>query len=155
MSSSQPRPYPTASGSLPNLNYGYLYGENEDLDHLRGTGRSGLSPRYWPEVSFPTEDAVRQWVSERSYQRIWLDGYTSSTLHAMGALDKPDVKPASLDNQVHPVFDRRMWATYGTIPLGHGLEGNYTAQDDLIWYAMLPSLRLASKLVENAHCWPW
>jgi hypothetical protein len=160
MSYSGPYVDATALGGFTNLRYGQVYGENEDLDHLRGTGRSGLSPRYWPEdhePQFPTQFALMDYGLERSYQRTMLHGFTSSTLHAIGALDKPDVKPPNLDNQIHPIFDRDhdMWVGIGTMPLDHGLPGTYTAHNDIIWNAMLPSLRLASKLVENAHCWAW
>lgn len=152
------RPNPPVIGGLPHLTYGHQYGENSTLKHLRGTGRSGLSPRYWPgpgEPQFPSQEAVSEYDLERSYQREMLGGFTSSTLHAMGALDKPYVKPSNLDNEIHPFFDRQKWEIHGTIPLEYGLKGTYTAHNDMVWNAMLPSLRLASKFIENAHCWPW
>jgi hypothetical protein len=148
----------TRIGTLPDLTYGHLYGENTDLPHLQGTGRSGLSPAFYSgphETLFPPEGFEPLYESERIYQRIKLAGYTSSTLHAMGALEKPDVKTPNLVNEVHPLFDKPMWAPYGTANLDYGLEGSYVVHNDLVWNALLPSLRLASKFLENAHCWPW
>jgi hypothetical protein len=148
----------TRIGALPNLTYGHLYGENAELPHLEGTGRSGLSPAFYSgprEAPFPSEGVLPLYEAERMYQRSKLAGYTSSTLHSMGALDKSDAKPPNLANEVHPIFDKPMWAPEGTMPLDYGLPGYYTASNDRVWNALLPSLRLASKFLENAHCWPW
>ncbi len=148
----------TRLGAFPNLTYGHLFGEPKDLPHLEGTGRSGLSPTFFSgpnEPLFPTDATLPLYEAERIYQKMKLAGYTSSLLHAMGALEKPNVKTPNLANELHPLFDKPMWAPEGTVQIEGGLRGDYAAYNDVVWNAMLPSLRLASKILENVHCWPW
>jgi hypothetical protein len=148
----------TRLGALANMTYGHLFGEPEGLPHLAGTGRSGLSPTYFSgqnEPLFPTDAMLPLYEAERLYQKMKLSGYTTSLLHAMGALEKPQVKTPNLNNQIHPMFDKPQWAPVGTVDLDYGLQGKYEIHNPLVWNALLPSLRLASKFLNNVHCWPW
>lgn len=150
----------TRLGALANVSYGHLFGESESLPHLQGTGRSGLSPTFFSgprEPLFPTDAQMPLYEAERLYQKMKLSGYTSSTLHAMGALEKPTVKIPNLTNEIHPMFDKPQWAPAGsgTVNLDYGLEGKYEIHNPLVWNALLPSLRLASKFLKNVHCWSW
>jgi len=150
----------TRLGGLPDVKYGYLFGEPQDLPHLAGTGRSGLSPTFFSgpnEGLWPPDNILPLFEAERLYQKMKLSGYTTSTLHAMGALQKTSVKIPNLENEVHPLFDKDMWAPAGTgtVDLDYGLPGKYEIHNPLVWNAMLPSLKLASRFLKNAHCWPW
>lgn len=142
------------------MRYGYLFGEPRELPHLVGTGRSGLSPTFFSgpnESLFPPDNILPLFEAERLYQKMKLSGYTTSTLHAMGALQKQGIKLPNLSNEIHPMFDKPMWAPpgTGTVNLDYGLEGTYEIHNPLVWNAMLPSLRLASRFLKNVHCWPW
>ena len=148
----------TRLGDLPNLSYGHLFGEPRDLPHLVGTGRSGLSPTFFSgpnEPLFPDEALLPLHEAERLYQKMKLSGYTSALLHAMGALDKPAVKAPNLTNEIHPMLDKPMWAPVGTVDLENREDGQYHAWNPIVWNAVLPSVRLASRFLENVHCWPW
>jgi hypothetical protein len=130
-----------------------------------------------PESASPT-DAIPPgnglWDSKNGHNidKVALHGFTIAELIDLGALaannEEKNVLPNNLEGDVHPAFAIDKWETRvpahfkrkHMFPLGNDSDGrprpgNYTANNLLVWNALLPCLRLASKFVENAHIFPW
>jgi hypothetical protein len=114
----------------------------------------GVNPIPPPDPNAPLskEDLHRKRLHE-AYQRHRLD-FTIRELEEVGCWDKPDARPSSLRNPVHPIFQQHLWAI-GNVPLGNGYPGNLEMSNPLVWIAMLPSLRLATLLLRRATVLPW
>jgi hypothetical protein len=114
------------------------------------------------------------WDSENAndLDQVALHGFTTAELIDLGALattnEETNVLPNNLAGDVHQAFAIDRWETSvpahfkrkHMFPLGNDLNGyprpgHYTANNLLVWNALLPSLRLASKFLENAHIFPW
>lgn len=111
---------------------------------------------------------------DRSLQSI-LFGYTTSELAEQGALDPtlrvPSAWPSDLDApdfELHDLFSRYRW-TQNAPPDGRwvglhdvrwgpaldGVGGEFTAQNQKLWDAMLPALQVASKVIEEGSAHPF
>lgn len=130
-----------------------------------------------PDVASPTDAIPARnsiWDSQNAYDldQVVLHGFTIADLIDLGALaatnEETNVLPNNLAGDVHPAFAIDKWETSVPIhfkrkhmfPLSNNFgglprPGNYTANNLLVWKALLPCLRLASKFVENAHIFPW
>jgi hypothetical protein len=125
-----------------------------------------------PADAIPARNGI--WDSENAYDldQVALHGFTTAELIDLGALaatnEETNVLPNNLAGDVHPAFAIDKWETRvpahfqrkHMFPLGKDLDGyprpgHYTANNLLVWNALLPCLRLASKFLENAHIFPW
>ncbi|EDN96129.1 predicted protein [Sclerotinia sclerotiorum 1980 UF-70] len=67
----------------------------------------------------------------------------------------------SADIAIHPVMQRKKWnfplpKQAAEFPLGKQLDGYWNAYtNDIVWEALLPSLRIASLYFSNIDMWPW
>lgn len=130
-----------------------------------------------PEAALPTDAIPARngvWDSRNAcdLDQLALHGFTTAELIDLGALattnEETNVLPNNLEGDVHPAFAIDKWETSvpahfrrkSMFPLGYDSDGylrpgHYTANNLLVWNALLPCLRLASKFVENAHIFPW
>lgn len=77
---------------------------------FRGTGRSGVTPLN-PVAEYDSltlEERNRALLIER-YQRQNRVGFSADELYELGAIEKPNAKPNTLSNELHPLFLRRNW----------------------------------------------
>lgn len=105
-------------------------------------------------------------------ENVVLHGFTIDELIDLGALvatnEETNVLLNNLEGHVHPAFSIDKWETsvashfkrkhmypLGPDSNGRHRPGSYTANNLVVWKALLPCLRLASKFVENAHIFPW
>ncbi|KUJ13001.1 uncharacterized protein LY89DRAFT_785531 [Mollisia scopiformis] len=139
-------------------------------DHriLRNTGKSGITPlpRLDPEEMITdTVQAEREKREELEiYQRRRLNGFTPAELHDMEALAALIDEPMrnNLENDVHPIFERRWWMEekdlpkhQGLIPLLGDYEGFWVGSNDMVWAVMEPCLRLATVMLTCSSTYPW
>jgi hypothetical protein len=103
---------------------------------------------------------------EARRQRSQMRGFIDAELVELGALSSGDddpIKPNNLEG-IHAMFAPNNWED--TIPMhmrSHlqvspdmkPYDGSWTAHDPGVWEAIEPSLKLASKFIENAHRFPW
>lgn len=144
------------------------------LPHLTKTVRSGLSPirrperetrqthhtdAIWAALTAENDIESQNHKAEESHQRWKFRGFTSLELEDLGALptmSDENFKKPTLDNPIHPIFERKKWKEKDPWqPLGNGRPGNWVASNDLVWEAMQPSLRLATLFLTNFHIFPW
>lgn len=84
-----------------------------------------------------------------------MHGFTSWELMDAGALNKQDADPTGLAGiAIDKFFARKRWLK-GEIDIGEGFEGKFEGGNDVVWEALLPSLRLASVIIWNMKYWPW
>jgi hypothetical protein len=99
------------------------------------------------------------------------DGFTLKELVHLGAFPDSAHSKGQQNNlgSIHPIFAQDNWEEDILVqfagkrkldPLGkdhnNGLrDGYWTAHNPLVWKVLEPSLKLASKFVENAHIFPW
>jgi len=125
-----------------------------------------------PEAASPADATPARngiWDSKHAegLDQVALHGFTTADLIDLGALaatnEETNVLPNNLEGTVHPAFALDKWEISVPVhfkrkhmfPLGRDLDGYYTANNMLVWRALLPCLRLASKFIENAHIFPW
>lgn len=134
--------------------------ESEDpLFH--GTGRSGLTPQN-PDAEYDhlTLDERKRALAIERYQRQNLVGFSADELYDLEAIEKPNAKQNTLTNEVHPIFQRANWKTgpaftyYGEKIWRSDGQGFWDIADDAVWEYLLPSLRIASRLISNCHIFP-
>ncbi|CZR56291.1 uncharacterized protein PAC_06179 [Phialocephala subalpina] len=128
--------------------------------------KSGLTP-ITPNPNPPFPDLVNQRALEK-YQTGRFQGFTAAELRALDSLafeqpDFPDMRLEGLD--VDHVFRRENWqnrrkAVHRALwPLGNGRPGFWHVDTyvgtQTIWDIILPSLRIATLVLNNAHTWPW
>ncbi|KAH6671057.1 hypothetical protein B0J14DRAFT_484849, partial [Halenospora varia] len=121
--------------------------------------KSGFTPLSLPlpDAPMPYQALFRLAKERKSYQREWLNGFTSKELRDLGAAEDADTKPSELSAgnvPIHPLYRRRNWLP-SNLPLGHGLDGDWDADNDTLWTVLEPILRLASLFLSNSHVWPW
>ncbi|XMA10510.1 hypothetical protein WAI453_003301 [Rhynchosporium graminicola] len=113
----------------------------------------------------PNANANEKYRAEKTLnlQRYRLKGLTTLTLIDNEIISEKAMKKATLSCPVHPLLARRRWRTVlaGHIqyPLidGNGVtRGTWDLEkNDLAWQAMLPSIRLASMVLNHLHTHPW
>ncbi|CAG8961483.1 hypothetical protein HYFRA_00013936 [Hymenoscyphus fraxineus] len=124
-----------------------------------------------------TKQRLEEGLKQDEQARI-LDGFSIPELQAAGCWGLEDAKPSNLTIPIHPIYARKMWIQriedidqdpsdsdgkyenkpslpIGTIG-GTDYEGNWDAQENqIVWDALEPALRLASAMLVNSHLWPW
>ncbi|KAG4440489.1 hypothetical protein IFR05_004024 [Cadophora sp. M221] len=152
--------------------YGHYIGPgiNEDglaEDHLRNTGKSGLTPLPTPEVGATAAESqnilARKLEHEKS-QRARLRGFTAAELLDMEVLayfDK-DPMPDEPTIVIHPAFQLSNWVTQNSLPKHRGAvpllgeyDGLWVAENPAVWAMIEPSLKLASLILTNPHTNAW
>lgn len=132
-------------------------------------GKSGLTPLgpYNPNfVPGSLDFRYKQWLQQ--YQRTALFGYTSATLLELDCISSRTLRPGDLDCPIADVFHRNNWETRHEVIRQrkkiHQVDGSLlgtTGQIDwlvthpLIWDALLPSLKLASLILNQLPNLPW
>ncbi|CAG8957833.1 hypothetical protein HYFRA_00000173 [Hymenoscyphus fraxineus] len=89
----------------------------------------------------------------RNEQRRIFGGFTLRQLEDLGCWDKPDAKLNDLTCPISPVFQRSKWRS--TIPSGDPEQQIIDIDDEFVWEALVPCLRMASTFLEHQHLWPW
>jgi hypothetical protein len=122
--------------------------------------------------AIPAKNGIWDFENAYNVDKVALHGFTIAELIDLGAFaatnEETNVLPNNLKNELHPAFSIDKWETavptYFTrkhaFPLGPDSNGrprpgNYTANNLVVWKALLPCLRLASKFLEYAHIFPW
>jgi hypothetical protein len=127
---------------------------------LRRIGKSGLSPINLGFLKdFLPAETFSLYSRAVMYQQWNISVFTSQILLQWGAIESENVKPSDL-TWIHPIYTRDKWlnklpAHRPAIPLGHGLPGEYTAQNPVVWKVLVPVLALASQFIANSHLWAW
>jgi len=93
------------------------------------------------------------WFTTR--ELIDLDAISTRTLKSLDLLHNP----------IHPVFAKSRWERtpdhrFGRqpdslYPIGKGYPGYWVADNDIVYNAIEPSLRLASRMLLSSHMLPW
>ncbi|RDW77122.1 hypothetical protein BP6252_05175 [Coleophoma cylindrospora] len=123
---------------------------------LKDTGKSGMTP-----VSLqPMDDSYSAERDELDlgiyqYQIQRLSGFSVNELVDTGVINAPNAHLGDLDNPIHPLYRKELWIDAPDLPLGHGLNGFWSARNPAVWEVLKPILRLASLFIVNAHVWPW
>ena len=82
-------------------------------------------------------------------------GFTSWELMDSGCLFMEDVETDRLaDIKIHPFFRRSRWKD-SDIKIGEGFKGTFSASNEIVWQALLPSIRLASSVWSSSGLWLW
>ncbi|PVH83046.1 hypothetical protein DL98DRAFT_617408 [Cadophora sp. DSE1049] len=94
-----------------------------------------------------------------AYQRSKLSGFSIRNLNDLGCWYKADAKRSDLNSpagitQLHRLLQRDLWLP-GRIPIGDGYSGMLGADNDVIWNILMPSLLLATLMLENAYMVVW
>lgn len=125
-----------------------------------------------PMDIIPSRNGIWDRYYGSGINEVALHGFTVNELIDLGAFPASDneknAQANNLENDVHPAFSFDKWETdvpthftrkhtFALSPdwSGQPRPGNYTARNLIVWRALLPSLRLASKFLENAHIFPW
>jgi hypothetical protein len=110
-------------------------------------------------------------TTEDTDMRNKYDGFTLKELAHLGAFPDNVYSKAQLNSleSIHSIFAQDNWeedippqfaGKRKLDPVGKDhnnrlRDGYWTAHNPLVWKALEPSLKLASKFVENAHIFPW
>lgn len=123
---------------------------------LKDTGKSGMTPISLQPMddSYSVEREAFD-LSIYQYQIQRLSGFATKDLEDMGIINAHNAHLGDLDNPIHPLYRKELWADAPNLPLGHGLTGHWSARNPAVWAVLEPILRLASLFIANAHVWPW
>jgi hypothetical protein len=135
------------------------YAKRYGLSHrdlYKGTRKSGLTPVDPPlDLSTLAPSEQLDWDLIEQSQRYEMAGFTSWEVMDCGSLIKEDVETDGLaEIKIHPVFCRSRWMDTD-IEIGEGLEGTWSASNEIVWQALLPVIRLATLAWMNIGMWPW
>lgn len=84
-------------------------------------------------------------------------------LHAIESV-APLITDGDLPNfsevEIHPLYERKKWCVkrgkhQANYPMGRGRAGYWDVSNEQVWDAMIPGLKLASQILDNANSWPW
>ncbi|KAF8865029.1 hypothetical protein BDZ45DRAFT_471392 [Acephala macrosclerotiorum] len=123
--------------------------------------KSGLTPIY-PEDFLTDAEKVRFSVLSQ-YQRHRFDAFTTAELHKSEAFAplKADGQFAFLaEVPIHPLLEQARWLELlplhlAPVPLGNGRKGFWEASNQVVWDAMVPAIKLASKLLTQPESSLW
>ncbi|TVY83745.1 hypothetical protein LSUE1_G001148 [Lachnellula suecica] len=135
----------------------------------KATGRSGLTPvdSLFPvDLKKPTGKALQDRKLDRrmeDYQRANLYGFTTRELVELDAITSRNLKTPNISNNILPVMGKDRWEIQpdtqygrtGSYPIGKGYSGDWNVRNPIVWAAIQPSLRLASRMLMNFHLLPW
>jgi hypothetical protein len=115
--------------------YGHPVGQTAGLSHraLRRTGKSGLtplSPFHTTAKGSPHPSQDRK-LRVHYYQQHRFFGFSAAELNRMGALAACQTMPmmSTLDNPIHPMFQRSQWDTEETLPKHLGFIPLYAGRN--------------------------
>ncbi|KAF7864032.1 hypothetical protein EAF04_006997 [Stromatinia cepivora] len=128
--------------------------------------KSGLTPVTLKPHATDSEKTFADDV--RYVHRRLYSNFTAAELERIEAVaplysiyeDETAVNP-SVDIAIHPVMQRKKWnyplpKQAAEFPLGKDLDGYWNAYtNDIVWEALLPSLRIASLYFSHMDMWPW
>jgi len=141
---------------LPPTELAHRYGQSQHR-FFRGTGKSAITPTSPPNASIPRP--VRELQRARHHERIQsarLLGFATWELKDSGCYITDNAQPSDLVGNVtiHPLFQLDKWIN-GVIPIGNGYTGVWEGKNSVVWYAIGPSLRLATTLLTASSLSPW
>jgi hypothetical protein len=106
-----------------------------------------------------------------AYQRRELYGFTSLELLNLDVITERQLQPGNLTNRILPMFQRIKWLSrwngvapqgfvpFSTmnnwVPLPNGIAGEWSANNDLVWNAITPSLQIASRILMGSTLLPF
>ncbi|KAG8169727.1 hypothetical protein KVR01_000472 [Diaporthe batatas] len=158
---------------IARTNYTRRWGINTSVpENENGEARSGLTPNVGVapmQLDATGPGTTEQWT--QGFQTFWFGGYTSQELNDLGVYSQDLGIPASdlPDSDIHRLFDRDKWtqepvpdhgknkrkATFQNFDLSYNFgegERKYDAKEnDAVWNALLPSIKLASRIIRSNH----
>ncbi|KAJ8066105.1 hypothetical protein OCU04_005196 [Sclerotinia nivalis] len=128
--------------------------------------KSGLTPVILKPYATNSENRFADDV--RYIQRRLYSSFTAAELERIEAVapfyntyeDETMVNPIA-DIAIHPVMQKKKWnyplpKQAAEFSLGKDLDGYWNAYtNDIVWEALLPSLRIASLYFSHMGMWPW
>ncbi|KAE8452935.1 hypothetical protein EG329_012122 [Mollisiaceae sp. DMI_Dod_QoI] len=145
-------------GRHPNV---MLHRYDHDVLENGGPLKSGLTPLH-PD-SYRTVDEAKYYHIATGYQRDRLRMFTATeleTLEAWAPVRVGDEYKFLSDVPLHPLVEKKRWDSplplhQALCPLRNGRDGYWTTSNDIVWNAMLPSLRLASQYLSQSQTLQW
>ncbi|KUJ16909.1 uncharacterized protein LY89DRAFT_782153 [Mollisia scopiformis] len=126
--------------------------------------KSGLTPLDVPGDG-STKTAINLHKKLQNYQRERFRGFNAEELRSLDSLApyyefEENLLLYTLDNPLHPVFQKERWSQplllhQALFPLDLGRNGFWDVQNDIVWAQLIPGLRIASQILEQAQSWPW
>lgn len=117
--------------------------------------RSGLTPIQ------PRPPGQRLSDSEKvieDYQRQKFKGLTTRELQEAGCLNKEIILPGDLSNDVHPLYEQDRWVPREKdldLVMNGENKGKLNGRNEIVWNALLPSIRPASRIIAASKMWIW
>lgn len=126
---------------------------------FRNTGKSGITPIHPPDIKvIQTERELRRAQNHEKIQRRKLNSFATWELENSGCWLQADATPSDLiycpEIGIQPCFSRENWIP-GNIPLDLPFEGVWSGQNDMVWNALGPSIRLATLIINGSFMLPW
>jgi hypothetical protein len=118
------------------------------------TGKSGFSPFPYQQESFlDTQTLLDNYRIREAYQRNIFRTFTAQELEESGCLSKADAEPSDLLNPIHKIMQKDKWVT-GPDSIGGGIIGKWNGKNPVVWKALKPILRLATRLLFTPALFP-
>jgi hypothetical protein len=134
-----------------------------------GRNESGYTPL---EYSFPRyiSDSERRRIGRKeAFQRDKLFDFTTRELAQLDAISDRELKASNLQNDIHPLLARDRWEKKPPQPsftrdhlytLDNGYDGDdgyglWSSDNAVVWKALEPCLKLASRFLLSMHTLPW
>lgn len=148
--------------------YGHPVGDFNKI--LAYTGKSGLTPIEPPPRGPPYRTIAEELYLQtlEKYQRIRSRGFATAEFHDQGAFapwfnsSNVDLATLERDFPIHPIYQQERWskqAATRTRPRfrlpGGGLGYWDALNDNIVWEAISPVLRIASQILNNSHSFAW
>lgn len=123
------------------------YAERYTSELFKDSGKSGLTPiQLLRESDSVSQEAIEFAKRHEQYQRDNLHSFATWELEESGCFSKEDAKPSDLTYPIAPLLRRRRWKA-GSIQIGDGISGVWSAQNHIVWAALKPILRLVSRIL--------
>ncbi|PMD35814.1 hypothetical protein L207DRAFT_586851 [Hyaloscypha variabilis F] len=142
-------------------------GRPPKLGTMPGYPYSGFTPvdTSFPKFPKPLQNSGTTRADKRriKYQREQLYGFTTYELQNLDVITSRELKGSNLTVEINPIFRRENWeivppktfTNKRLFGLPNPLNGNWVANNDTVWKAIMPSLRLATCILENVQKSPW
>lgn len=122
---------------------------------FHNTGKSGITPIPRPDYSNLTPKTFNHlWRYEHS-QRDNLSSFGSWEVVNSGSWIDNSLRTPDLDAvEIHPLYQQAQWIK-GNLPIGAPFDGNWEANNPVVWKALLPCLKIATLLLETVTRSTW
>lgn len=124
--------------------------------------KSGFTPVDYLFPSNSTEANSVKILRIEEYQRSKLFGFTTRELTQLDAISSRKLRPATLRNGIIPLLRKERWEkvqpdafTRRDLCEMKDGKGKWSLHNPVVERVMMPSLRLASRVLMSAHVLPW